>query len=106
MKNTTAENSVPKRAISKKVPVVTVKVTDYMHASITYIEHILDVDSNDLGLKMAKSEKVRFYELSYGKNNSIQVSYAVKVEKKIEDRLYLQRTKKGMQITWKSVKLT
>lgn len=55
---------------------------------------------------MAKSEKVRFYELSYGKNNSIQVSYAVTVEKKIEDRLYLQRTKKGMQITWKSVKLT
>ena len=55
---------------------------------------------------MAKSEKVRFYELSYGKNNSIQVSQAVTVEKKIEDRLYLQRTKKGMQITWKSVKLT
>ena len=98
---------MPKRAISKKVPVATVKVTDSVHASITYIEHILDVDSNDLGLKMAKSEKVRFYELLYGKDNSIQVSYAVTVgKKKFEDRLYLQSTKKGMQMTWKSVKLT
>ena len=73
---------MPKRAISKKVPVATVKVTDSVHASITYIEHILDVDSNDLGLKMAKSEKVRFYELLYGEDNSIQVSYAVTVGKK------------------------
>ena len=31
---------------------------------------------------MAKSEKVRFYELLYGKDNSIQVSYAVTVGKK------------------------
>ena len=32
------------------------------------IEHILDVDSDDLGLKMTKSENVRFYELSHGKD--------------------------------------
>ena len=32
------------------------------------IEHILDVDSDDLGLKITKSENVRFYELSYGKD--------------------------------------
>ena len=47
----------------------------------TNIEHILDEDSDDLGLKMTKSENVRFYELSYGKDNSIQVSHAVTVEK-------------------------
>ena len=33
----------------------------------TNIEHILDVDSDDLKLKMRKSENVRFYELSYVK---------------------------------------
>ena len=46
----------------------------------TNMEYILDVDS-DLGLKMTKSENVRFYELSYGKDDSIQLSRVVTVEK-------------------------
>ena len=29
----------------------------------TNTEHVLDVDNDDLGLKMTKSENVRFYEL-------------------------------------------
>ena len=45
------------------------------------IEHILDVDSDDLGLKTTKSENVHFYELSYGKDNLIQVRHVVTVEK-------------------------
>lgn len=39
------------------------------------------MDSDDLGLIMTKSENVRFYELSYGKDNSIQVSHVATVEK-------------------------
>ena len=38
---------------------------------------------------MPKSENVSFYELSHGKNNSMQLSHAETLENIIEDRLYL-----------------
>ena len=63
------------------------------------MEYILDVDS-DLGLKMTKSENVRFYELSYGKDDSIQLSHVVTVEKSDRGQVICGTYKKRNGSNW------
>ena len=78
--------------------------TFILHQKITGISHPFDLDSDDNGLLMNKSENARFYEINNFEKGTLNVSHEVTV---IKDRngiivggTYNERNRKG----WETVR--
>ena len=55
--------------------------TFILHQKITGVSHPFDLDSEDNGLRMNKSENARFYEINNFEKSTLKVSHDVSVIK-------------------------
>ena len=78
--------------------------TFILHQKITGISHPFDLDSDDNGLRMNKSENARFYEINNFEKNTLKVSHEVSVIKDINGIIvggtYNERNRKS----WETVR--
>ena len=76
--------------------------TFILHQKITGISHPFDLDSDDNGLRMNKSENARFYEINNFEKNTLKVSHEVSVIKDINGIIvggtYNERNRKSWEI--------
>ena len=76
--------------------------TFILHQKITGISHPFDLDSDDNGLRMNKSENARFYEINNFEKDTLKVSHEVSVIKDINGIIvggtYNERNRKSWEI--------
>ena len=75
--------------------------TFILHQKITGISHLFDLDSDDNGLRMNKSENARFYETNNFEKGTLKVSHEISVIKDINGIIvsgtYNERNRKSWE---------
>ena len=91
--------------MSKKLYRVKESGTFILHQKILDISHLFDLDSDDNGLRMNKSENARFYEINNFEKVTLKISHEVSVIKDINGIIvggtYNERNRKR----WETVRV-